>query len=106
MDLWILSQDRGILINAEKIYIKKKTKPKIIGQNNSYFNSNVEDEKTPKFVIKANENIELGTYDTLERVLEIFYEIYEHLDYLNIGEINRLDENGHRVSTIYDMPEE
>lgn len=48
----------------------------------------------------------LGSYKSEERALEVLDEIQEHLDYLNIGNINRVDENGFRVCTIYEMPKE
>ena len=87
MDLWIRSQDRKRLSPIqEDLYIP---------------NSRTGED----FVICYRDEI-LGHYKKEEKVLEVLDEIQEHLDYLNIGNINRVDEKGFRVSTIYNMPEE
>ena len=81
MELWIRSQDKRALLNVRQVRIN--------GLDIMCLNGEL-----------------LGTYISKERALEVLDEIQEHLDYLNIGNINRVDEKGFRVSTIYNMPEE
>lgn len=86
MDLWIRSQDKMALSKYDLLIVEKTS-------NGEYM-----------FIADHYKNF--GTYKTKERALEVLDEIEEHLDYLNIGNINRVDEKGFRVSTIYNMPEE
>ena len=93
MDLWIRSQNREMLrINPELEIYEYGNKKFLVIDTKGYTNYD-----------KAKV---LGEYKTKERAYEVLDEIHEHLDYLNIGNINRVDEKGFRVSTIYNMPEE
>lgn len=85
MELWIRSQSEQTLIKAEKIFIENE---ELYATTNSEFNERI------------------GIYNSRERAFEVLDEIQEHLDYLNIGNINRVDEKGFRVCTIYEMPKE
>lgn len=66
----------------------------------------VEETPTGEYMFIADHYKNFGTYMTKQRALEVLDEIQEHLDYLNIGNINRVDEKGFRVCTIYEMPKE
>lgn len=83
MELWIRSQNKRALLNVRQVRIN--------GLDIMCYSGEL-----------------LGTYISNERALEVLDEIQEHLDYLNIGNINinTLDENGFRVCTIYQMPKE
>lgn len=81
MELWIRSQNRNELIPIKEELIQ--------ASNCIIYQGNI-----------------IGGYKSKERALEVLDEITEHLDYLNIGNIDRVDEKGFRVSTIYYMPKE
>ena len=87
MDLWIRDQDRTVLTMVNNVFLYEDD-TKAIGYS----------ENGKKYC--------LGEYKNTKRALEVLDEIQEHLDYLNIGKINRTDEKGFRVSTIYNMPKE
>jgi hypothetical protein len=91
MELWIRSQDRE---NLKKI------------NTGFYLRQDLSDYAKGEVIFIVSGGDKLGEYETKERALEILDEIQEHLDYLNIGKINRLDEKGFRVCTIYKMPKE
>ena len=89
MEIWVRSQDKERLMKTNGFnYIECDDDKHII---NGYG-------------ICECDNYDLGIYTTKERALEVLDEIQEHLDYLNIGKINRVDDKGFRVSTIYEMP--
>lgn len=96
MDLWIRSQDKSNLKKVNNIYAEKIEKD---------FESWVDNIYCRPYVI-TSDNGNLGFYATKERALEVLDEIQEHLDYLNIGHIDRTDEKGFRVCSIYNMPKE
>ena len=83
MELWIRSQDKRDLMKAEHIIV--------VG-------CCIE-------VANLDTRLTFAQFDSEERALEVLDEIEEHLDYLNIGNIDRVDDKGFRVSTIYQMPE-
>lgn len=87
MELWIRSQDRKRLIKPNRLHVK------------------VDPRSREGYIFESANSLRYGTYESEERALEVLDEIEEHLDYLNIGNIDRVDDKGFRVSTIYQMPE-
>lgn len=90
MELWIRSQDKRDLVNVKEIHLDIALSNGEVGIK-GYFENRL---------YKM-----LGYYKNEKRALEVLDEIEEHLDYLNIGNIDRVDDKGFRVSTIYQMPE-
>ena len=62
MELWIRSQDKRIL---QKV-------------NNIYLDANYEDKRISTY---DGDNVELGTYKTKERALEVLDEIQEYMNF-------------------------
>lgn len=89
MNLWIRTQDKKTLMLVNTICLAEDEVGTIIGCG-----------------IDIRVKLSIGKYKTKERALEVLDEIQEHLDYLNIENINRVDEKGFRVCTIYEMPKE
>ena len=79
MDLWIRSQDKRVLQKVDNIFLDANYENKRIS---TYDDDN---------------NTELGTYKTKERVIEILDEIQDLIQYAYVGNSNRI---------VYQMPKE
>ena len=86
MKLWVRSQDKRILQKVDNIFI-----------NANYDNKRI-------CTYDGAESVELGTYKSKERALEILDEIHEHIE--KHGK-TYLQENGLKYyGNVYEMPEE
>ena len=79
MDLWIRSQDKRILQKIDNIYTDA-----------NYYNKRICTECN-------DEIVELGTYNSKERALEVLDEIKELLQNAYVGNLQRI---------VYEMPKE
>lgn len=78
MELWIRSQDKRILQKVDNIFL----------------DANYENKRISTY---DGDNVELGTYKTKERALEVLDEIQDLLQNAYIGNSNRI---------VYEMPKE
>lgn len=85
MELWIRSQDRRILQKVDNIFL----------------DANYENKRISTY---DGDNIELGTYETKERALEILDEIQNKVNHIN--KFLLVNEDYECDDCIYEMPEE
>lgn len=78
MNLWVRSQDKRILQKVDNIFL----------------DANYENKRISTY---DGDNVELGTYKTKERALEVLDEIQDLLQNAYIGNSNRI---------VYEMPKE
>ena len=77
MELWVRSQDKRILQKVDNIFL----------------NANYENKRISTY---DGDNVELGTYKTRERAIEVLNEIQDLLQNAYVGSANRI---------VYQMPE-
>ena len=77
MELWVRSQDKRILQKVDNIFL----------------DANYENKRISTY---DGDNVELGTYKTKERAIEILDEIQDLLQNAYVGSVNRI---------VYQMPD-
>lgn len=116
MELWVRNQDKEKLIKANNIeifhhYSYKDTQEKYLLPSGSFEYRKVQKkDKYIKSVIMCNDEINLGTYKTKERALEVLDEMQEYIekqgqDYLLTNENGIITGQKH-YGFVYQMPEE
>ncbi len=78
MELWVRSQDKRILQKVDNIFL----------------DANYENKRISTY---DGDNVELGTYKTKERAIEVLDEIQDLLQNAYVGSLNRI---------VYQMPAE
>ena len=104
MELWIRSQNKEYLIMIKKLDVFDR---------NIMINAYQDVSKgirVPVMII-GNDNVNLGSYETKVRALEVLDEIQKNILYMNETVIEKQNEEGsdftlHNFSNVYEMPKE